>query len=93
MFGRKGDIVVLVVLQLALGLMYLSRVPRVYVDEVWDSGLGYSLARTGTLKHPFVEGLGGMDSHYLPNRVVLPLVCACIFSVADIASGPVGSAR
>ncbi|MHC4624776.1 MAG: hypothetical protein ACYS4W_12835, partial [Planctomycetota bacterium] len=83
MLGWKGHTVILVVLQAALGLACLNGVPRIYIDEAWDSALGYNLARTGTLKHPFVEGLGGMDIHYLPNRVVLPLVCAGIFSIAD----------
>ena len=81
MFGWKRDIVILVVLQAALGLVCLRDIPRIYVDEVWDSSLGYSLAYTGTLKHQFVEGFGGMHVHYVQNRVVLPLVCAAIFKV------------
>lgn len=89
----KRDIGLLVVLQLALGLPYLNSVPRIYVDEVWDSSLGYSLANTGSLKHPFVDGLGGMDIHYLPPRVILPMVCAAVFKITDhsIAAGRVGS--
>ncbi|MHC4619191.1 MAG: hypothetical protein ACYTEQ_15715 [Planctomycetota bacterium] len=81
MFGRKADIFVLVVLQIALGLACINCVPRIYVDEAWDSALGYNLARTGALKHPFVEGFGGMHVHFVQNRVVLPLVCAAIYKV------------
>lgn len=93
MFGWKRDIVLLVVLQLVLGLAYLKTVPRIYVDEAWDSSLGYNLANTGSLKHPFVEGLGGMNIHYVPPRVVLPVVCATIFKVAgySIVASRIGS--
>ncbi|MFA5238666.1 MAG: glycosyltransferase family 39 protein [Phycisphaerae bacterium] len=83
MFGGKKDIAILVVLQIILGAVYLDSVPRTYVDEVWDSSLGYSLASTGSLKHPFVESLGGMNIHYVPPQVVLPFVCAAIFKVVD----------
>jgi 4-amino-4-deoxy-L-arabinose transferase-like glycosyltransferase len=82
MLGRKGYIFVLVVLQTILGLACLEGVPRIYVDEAWDSALGYNLARTGALKHPFIEGFGGMNVHFVQNRVVLPLVCAAIYKVA-----------
>jgi len=64
-----------------LGLVCLRDIPRIYVDEVWDSSLGYSVAYSCTLKHQFVEGFGGMDVHCVQNRVVLPLVCAAIFKV------------
>ncbi|MHC4624775.1 MAG: ArnT family glycosyltransferase [Planctomycetota bacterium] len=82
MFGRKADILVLIVLQAAFGLVCLEGVPRIYVDEAWDSSLGYSLARTGSLKHPFIEGFGGMHVRFVQNRVVLPLVCAAVYKVA-----------
>jgi hypothetical protein len=93
MLGRKRDIIFLVVLQLVLGLAYLETVPRIYVDEVWDSSLGYNLANTGSLKHPFIEGFGGVDIHFVQSRVVLPLVCAAIFKVAgySIMASRVGS--
>ncbi|HUT29804.1 MAG TPA: glycosyltransferase family 39 protein [Sedimentisphaerales bacterium] len=80
--GRKGYIFVLVVLQAILGLACLNVVPRIYVDEAWDSALGYNLAHTGSLKHPFIEGFGGMNVHLVQNRLVLPLVCAAIYKVA-----------
>ena len=82
MLGRNGYIFVLVVLQTILGLACLEGVPRIYVDEAWDSALGYNLARTGSLRHPFIEGFGGMNVHFVQNRVVLPLVCAAIYKVA-----------
>ncbi|MHC4389373.1 MAG: ArnT family glycosyltransferase, partial [Planctomycetota bacterium] len=93
MLGHKGHIVILVVLQTALGLACLNCVPRIYMDEVWDSGLGYNLARTGALKHPFIEGFGGMHVHFVQNRVVLPLVCAGIFAITDysIVASRIGS--
>lgn len=82
MRGWKTDIAVLIILQLVLGLVYLGNIPRIYVDEIWDSSLGYSLATTGSLKHPFVYGFGGMDVHFVQSRVVLPIVCAAVFKVA-----------
>jgi len=93
MFGWKRDIVIIVTLQIVLGLVYIGSIPRIYVDEVWDSSLGYNLANEGTLKHPFVEGFGGMEIHLVQNRVVLPLVCAAIFKVAgySIATSRIGS--
>ena len=93
MFSWKRDIVILIVLEVALGLAYLRTVPRIHIDEVWDSALGYSLAHTGTLKHPFIEGFGGMHIHFVQNRVILPLVCAAIFKLAgySILTGRIGS--
>ncbi|MHC4658322.1 MAG: ArnT family glycosyltransferase [Planctomycetota bacterium] len=82
MLGWKGYIFVLVVLQTALGLACLEGVPRIYVDEAWDSALGYNLVRTGALRHPFIEGFGGMNIRFVQNRVVLPLFCAAIYKVA-----------
>lgn len=92
-FSCKRDIVVLIILQVLLGSVYLSTVPGFYVDEAWDSSLGYSLAHTGTLKHPFIQGFGGMHIHFVQNRVILPLVCAAVFKIADysVAVSRVGS--
>ncbi len=81
-FVWKRDIVILVCLQIALGVICLKTVPRLYVDEVWDSSLGYSLAYFGELKHQFIEGFGGMHIHFVQPRVVLPFVCAAIFKMA-----------
>ncbi|MFA5252643.1 MAG: glycosyltransferase family 39 protein [Phycisphaerae bacterium] len=93
MFGGKRDIFILVVLQIVLGLVYLNSVPRIHIDEVWDSSLGYNLAHQGGLKHPFVEGFGGMQVHFIQSRVVLPLVNAAIFKMVDysIATSRIGS--
>ena len=76
-----------------LGLAYISSVPRIYIDEVWDSSLGYSIAFKGSLRHPFVEGFGGIDVHFVQNRVVLPFVCAAIFKIAgySILTSRIGS--
>jgi hypothetical protein len=89
----QRDVALLVILQLVLGLAYLETVPRIYIDEVWDSSLGYNLANTGSLRHPFVEGFGGMDIHFVQSRVILPLVCAAIFKVVpySIATSRIGS--
>jgi 4-amino-4-deoxy-L-arabinose transferase-like glycosyltransferase len=82
MAGCKRDIAVLIVLQVVLGLAYLSSIPRLFTDEAWDSSVGYNLAHKGTLSHPFIEGFGGMHINFVQNRVVLPFVCAAIFKVA-----------
>lgn len=93
MFGGKRDIIILVVLQIILGSAYLGSVPRIHIDEVWDSSLGYNLARQGSLKHPFIEGFGGMQFHFIQSRIVLPLVHAAIFKVVDysIVTSRIGS--
>ncbi len=93
MSGWKRNIAILVVLQVALGLAYLSSIPRIYIDEAWDSALGYNLAFKGSLSHPFVEGFGGMHINFVQNRVVLPFVCAAIFKVAgySILTSRIGS--
>ncbi|MDD5380292.1 MAG: glycosyltransferase family 39 protein [Phycisphaerae bacterium] len=93
MFGSKRNLAILVVLQIVLGLVYLNSVPRTHIDEVWDSSLGYNLAHQGSLKHPFIEGFGGMDIHFIQSRVVLPLVNAAIFKIVDysIATSRIGS--
>ena len=90
---NKVILVFLVVLQIALGLIYLKTVPRIYTDEVWDSALGYSLANGDGLKHPFIEGFGGMDIHFVQPRVVLPFVCAAIFKIFgySVLAGRMGS--
>jgi len=82
MLRRTGHIFVIVVLQAVLALACLNCVPRIYMDEAWDSALGYNLAQTASLKHPFVEGFGGMQFQFVQDRVVLPLVCAAIYKVA-----------
>jgi hypothetical protein len=89
----KRDIAILIVLQIALGSIYLKTVPRLYTDEVWDSSLGYSLAYFGELRHQFVEGFGGMQIHFVQPRVILPLVCGVIFKIAgySILAGRIGS--
>jgi hypothetical protein len=91
--GWKRDILILAVLQVALGTIYLKTVPRLYTDEVWDSSLGYSLAYFGELRHQFIEGFGGMHIHFVQPRVILPLVCAVIFKIAgySILASRIGS--
>jgi 4-amino-4-deoxy-L-arabinose transferase-like glycosyltransferase len=89
----RRDVLLLVGLQLLLGVPLLSRVPSYYVDEAWESALGYNLAQTGSLRHPFMEGLGGVHIHFVQNRVVLPLVSAAVFKVVDygVSSSRIGS--
>lgn len=93
MSAGKRYLIILVVVQVGLGLAYLKTVPRIYGDEAWDASLGYNLAQEGSLRHPFIEGFGGMDIHFIQPRVVVPLVCAAIFKVADysIFNSRVGS--
>lgn len=83
----------LVGLQLLLSVPLLSRVPSYYVDEAWDSALGYNLAQTGSLRHPFMEGLGGVHIHFVQNRIMLALVSAAVFKVVDygVSSSRIGS--
>jgi len=92
-FSGKWGIAVLIILQIVFGSVYLNSVPRIHTDEVWDSSLGYNLAHQGSLKHPFVEGFGGMHVNFIQNQVVLPLVCAAIFKVVpySIATSRIGS--
>jgi len=89
----KRDIAIVIVLQFALGLIYLKTVPRLYADDVWDSSLGYSLAYFGELRHQFIEGFGGMHIHFVQPRFVLPFVCAAIFKMFgySILAGRIGS--
>jgi 4-amino-4-deoxy-L-arabinose transferase-like glycosyltransferase len=72
-----------VIIQLAIGLPYLDRVPRIFVDEAWDSALGWNLAHNGKLAHPFIEGFGGINVYFIQNRVVLPITSALIFKFTE----------
>ncbi len=81
----KRDIIILVILQVALGSVYIKTVPRLYVDEVWDSSLGYSLAYYGEIRHQFIKGFGGMHIHFVQPRVVLPFICAIIFKIVGFS--------
>jgi 4-amino-4-deoxy-L-arabinose transferase-like glycosyltransferase len=78
---------------MVIGLPYLDRVPRLFIDEAWDAAIGASIAEQGRLRQPFVEHLGGMEVHYLPNRLTLPFFCAGIFKLAgcSIFTGRLGS--
>ena len=75
----KRDIIILILLQVLLGLIYLKSVPRFFQDEAVESSFGYSLAYEGRLRHPIIEGLGGVHIHFLQNRLILPMVCAVIY--------------
>ncbi|MFA5554407.1 MAG: hypothetical protein WDA68_07630, partial [Phycisphaerae bacterium] len=55
----------LVIMQIALGLPYLGNIPRVFVDEAWDSALGWNIAQNGKLAHPFIEGMGGVQHCFI----------------------------
>jgi hypothetical protein len=89
----KRNIVVIIVLQTALGLVYLKTAPRVYYDDIVESSYGRSLAYTGTIRDEVSEGYGGMEFHYVQPRIILPLVCAVIFKVAgySIVTARIGS--
>jgi 4-amino-4-deoxy-L-arabinose transferase-like glycosyltransferase len=67
--------------QLLLGVLYLGTVPRVHIDEVWDASLGYELAESGVLRHPFIRNFGGMEVYFVQPRLTLPIVCAGLFKV------------
>lgn len=87
--GGKGGgwkipaLLVLLAIELLVGLAYLDSVPRVFVDEAWDSALGWNLAETGQLRHPFIEGFGGMNIRFVQSRVLLPVVCGAVFKFTD----------
>ncbi|MHC4638680.1 MAG: ArnT family glycosyltransferase [Planctomycetota bacterium] len=66
-----------------MGLLRMASIPRVYVDEAWDSALGYNLATEGKLCHPFIDGFGGMNVQFVQNRLVLPFFCAGMFQFVD----------
>jgi 4-amino-4-deoxy-L-arabinose transferase-like glycosyltransferase len=76
-------VVILLAIQLTLGLPFLGQIPRVFIDEAWDAALSHNLAENGKLSHPFIECLGGMEVHYLPNRLVMPFFSALIFKFSD----------
>ena len=67
--------------QLSLGVLYLGTVPRIHVDEAWDASLGYELAETGVLRHPFIHNFGGMEVYFVQPRVILPIICAGLFKI------------
>jgi len=78
-------IVVLVLLQVAVGAVYLGTVPRFFNDEAWEASLGHSLAYEGRLRHGFIEGWGGMHVHFVQNQVVLPFVTAGVYRAAGFS--------
>ncbi len=78
---RFKHLLILISVQLLLGVFYLGSVPRFYGDEAWDASLGYELAKTGVLRHPFIHNFGGMEVHFVQPRIVLPIICAGIFKV------------
>lgn len=71
--------VIIILIYIGLGAVYLGSIPRIFTDETWDSSLGYNVANGEGLKHPFIINFGGMDVHFVQNRVVLPLVCATVY--------------
>ncbi|MFA7485393.1 MAG: glycosyltransferase family 39 protein [Phycisphaerae bacterium] len=73
----------LVIMQIALGLPYLGNIPRVFVDEAWDSALGWNIAQNGKLAHPFIEGMGGVQHCFIQPRVLLPVVSSFVFKFTD----------
>ena len=76
---RFKHLLILCAVQLLLGIFYLGSVPRIYMDEAWDASIGYELAQTGVLRHPFIHNFGGMDVYFVQPRVLLPIVCAGVF--------------
>jgi hypothetical protein len=78
---RLVYVLLLCTIQFLLGVFYLGSVPRIYIDEIWDASLGYELAQTGVLRHPFVQNFGGMDVYFIQPRILLPIVCAGVFKI------------
>lgn len=90
-WNRK--VVLLALLQLALGLAYLVEVPRLMNDEAFESSLGHSLAFEGRIRTQVMMDCGGMDVHLVQNRLILPIVLSVIYSVMgfSIAASRFGS--
>lgn len=81
--GRLIDLLVLCAIQFLLGIFYIGSVPRIYIDETIDGSVGYELAERGVLRHPFIHGFGGMDIYFVQPHIVLPIVCAGVFKIAN----------
>jgi len=79
--ARCVYLLVLCAVQLLMGVLYLDTVPRIHVDEVWDASVGYELAESGVLRHPFIHNFGGMEIYFVQPRVTLPIICAGLFKV------------
>ncbi len=79
----KYGLFLLIVLQLGLGLSRLGSIPRVYVDEAWDSAIGYNIATKGKISQPFIKGFGGMGVQFVQNRLVMAFFCAGMFKFVD----------
>lgn len=93
--NAKWNKVIFLVLfmQICMGLTCLKTVPRLYMDEAWDSSLGYVFSNTGVIRHPFLEGFGGMEVHFIQPRILQPLFSSVIFKVAgySITTSRLGS--
>jgi 4-amino-4-deoxy-L-arabinose transferase-like glycosyltransferase len=85
---------IILALSASLQLIRLSDIPRVFVDEAWDTALGLNLIEEGTLRHPFIEGFGGMNIRFVQNRIMLPILSSGIFRVAgySVFTSRLGSA-
>jgi hypothetical protein len=75
----RTSIILLVFFQLALGLIYLRTVPRVFNDDAWEMSLGKCLADEGRLRHGIIEGWGGMHIYFIQNQIVQPFVLAGLY--------------
>lgn len=71
----------LLTIQLAIGLPWLSSIPRVYNDEAWEASIGRSIADEGRLRHGIIEGWGGMHVRFVQNQLVQPFALAAVFRV------------
>lgn len=78
----------LVAVHLTVGSSYLSNAPRFFSDESFEASLGYKLADEGHLGTAAMVGVGGMETWFVQNRIVLSLGCAATyFAIGD--RGPV----
>ena len=80
---RLVYVLLLCAIQFLLGIFYLGAVPLFCGDEAWDASIGCEFAKTGVLRHPFIHNFGGMEVYFVQPRVLLPLICAGVFKLAD----------
>lgn len=74
-------VLILIAAQLAIGLPYLRTVPRIYIDDAWETSLGRCLAYEGVLRHGIIEGWGGIHVRFVQDQMIQPLVLAALYRV------------
>jgi len=71
-------------LYLLLMLAWVSKGPRVWVDESWEAIPGYQLVTTGRLNNPIVTGIQGRERHNLGPSMTFNLFMAASFKLLGV---------